>query len=90
MKVICFQCGYQRKRYDPTGRMCPQCHRDWRKPALWHRICAAFRTAVAVFITSGKPHGYNPRVFKPKQATIDDFISTERAVAQGTETDLRD
>jgi len=90
INVTCWNCGYERKRGDPLTHPCPRCRKDWRKPSILTRLKMALREGYEAFKASGVPKGYHERVFKPKQATIDDFISEEQAAAQGYETDPGD
>lgn len=98
--VVCFQCGYQRKRGDPLTHPCPRCRRDWRKPSLFTRLKIALHEGCEAFKDSGLPKGYHERVFRPKQSKMDDYIdigkrvvdivTQDQAEAQGYETDPRD
>ncbi len=68
----CFHCGYLRKRGDPEGN-CPRCRRDPNRPSLKMRL----REGWLAFVDAGLPKGYHERVFKPKQATIMDYLNNE-------------
>lgn len=87
-QVVCFHCGYQRQRGDPLTHPCPRCRRSWRKPTLAQRIKIALDCMRKGFVESGIPKGYKPRVFKPKQATIMDYL--DKTVTTVDLTDQRD
>ena len=86
----CFHCEKEWSNRKEHPKYCVRCGNNPDKPSLLTRLKIALHEGYGAFRESGVPKGYHERVFKPKQATIDDFISEEQAAAQGYETDPRD
>jgi PHP family Zn ribbon phosphoesterase len=75
MILRCYQCEHKWKKKKREGLPfeCPECGRDWRKPSLFQRFCAA----VDAFKMKQKPYTPRVKVIEDNLVVRNGFIVTK-------------